>query len=67
MEHKFGSLMTVIRDQKRQNYILSSFYQTYFNPYLGSSRDNIQIYMDNLPDPIYILALYALDSVRKLF
>lgn len=62
MENKFGSLITEIRDQKRQNYVLSRFYQTYFDPYFGLSRYNIQIYTDDLPDPIYILALSALDS-----
>ena len=62
MENRFGSLITEIRDQKRPNYILSRFYQTYFDPFFGSSRYNIQIYTDDLPDPLYILALSALDS-----
>jgi hypothetical protein len=62
MENKLGSLITEIRDQKRPNYILSRFYETYFDPFFGSSRYNIQIYTDDLPDPLYILALSALDS-----
>ena len=41
---------------------LQRFSQTYFHPLFGSSKYNIQIYTDDLPDPIYILALYALDS-----
>jgi len=62
MENKINSLTTEIRDAKRPNYILSRFYQTYFNPLFRSSKYNIQIYTDDLPDSIYILALSALNS-----
>ncbi len=57
MENNMNSLITQIRDAKRQNYILTRFY-----PLLGSSKYNIQIYTDDLPDPIYILALSAFNS-----
>jgi len=63
MENKIGSLITEIRDQKRKNYILTRFYKIYENPFFGSSKYNIQVYTDDLPDPIYVLALYALDSI----
>ncbi len=63
MENKIGSLITEIRDQKRKNYVLTRFYKIYENPFFGSSKYNIQVYTDDLPDPIYVLALYALDSI----
>jgi hypothetical protein len=62
MENKISSLITEIRDGKKPSYILTRFYQTYFNPFFGFSKYNIQVHTDDLPDPIYILALYALDS-----
>lgn len=46
-----------IRDAKKPNYILNRFY-----PVFGTSKYNIQIYTDDLPDPIYILALSAFNS-----
>ncbi len=57
MENNINSLITQIRDAKRPNYILTRFY-----PLFGSSKYNIQIYTDDLPDPIYILALSAFNS-----
>jgi hypothetical protein len=57
MENKIDSLITEIRDAKKPNYILTRFY-----PLFGSSTYNIQIYNDDLPDPIYILALSAFNS-----
>jgi hypothetical protein len=62
MENKFLSLITEIRDDKRPNYVLTHFYQTNINPIYGTSKYNLKIYTDDLPDPVYILALYALDS-----
>jgi len=64
MENNIKSLITQIRDAKRQNYILTRFY-----PLLGSSKYNIQIYTDDLPDPIYILALSAfnLNTIQRRF
>jgi hypothetical protein len=62
MENKLGSLITEIRNQKRPNILLTKFSQTYFNPLFGSSKYNIEVYGNDLPDPIYILALHALDS-----
>jgi hypothetical protein len=64
MENKVGSLVTEIRNKKKTNNILSTFRQTYFHPIFASSKYNIQINTDELPHPIYILALYALDSTK---
>jgi hypothetical protein len=36
MENKINSLITEIRDAKKANYILTRFYQTYFNLLFGS-------------------------------
>lgn len=69
MENKFNSLITQIRDAKKPNYILTNFYRNNLNPFINSPMYNIRIYTNDLPDPIYILALYVLDSTfiqRKL-
>jgi hypothetical protein len=65
LENPRGSLITEIRDIKKPNYTLTRFSQTYTNPLFASSRYNIQIYQEDLPDPIYILAIYALDSTNR--
>ena len=62
MENKIGSLLTDIRNTRRPNIILTKLNPIYFNPLIGSSKYNIQIFTNQLPDPIYIVALYALDS-----
>src|SRR5689334_662858 len=62
MENKLDSLITRIRDAQKQNNILTQFSQTYFNPLSGSSRYRMNIFSDDLPDPVYILSLYAFDS-----
>jgi hypothetical protein len=64
MINRIGSSITDIRDSRRSNLILTRFSQTYLDPIFGSSKYKIQIYTDDLPDPIYILALYALDSIK---
>lgn len=63
MENKFNSLITQIYNVNKANYILSRFYENSLNPFFESSKYNIEIYTDDLPDPIYILAVYALDSI----
>ncbi|CAF1312623.1 unnamed protein product [Adineta steineri] len=63
MENKVGSSIIDVKDELRPNYILTRFYQTNLNPLFNSFKYDIQVYRDDLPDPIYILALYALDTV----
>ncbi|CAF3025515.1 unnamed protein product [Rotaria socialis] len=63
MENKFGSLITEIRDEKKPDYILTHFYRASSNVMYPSSKYKIQVYKNDLPHPIYILALYALDSI----
>ncbi|CAF1358469.1 unnamed protein product [Adineta steineri] len=63
MENKVGSSIIDVKDELRPNYILTRFYQTNLNPLFKSFKYDIQVYRDDLPDPIYILALYALDTV----
>ncbi|CAF1350155.1 unnamed protein product [Adineta steineri] len=63
MENKVGSSIIDVKDELRPNYILTRFYQTNLNTLFKSFKYDIQVYRDDLPDPIYILALYALDTV----
>ncbi|CAF3537057.1 unnamed protein product [Rotaria sp. Silwood1] len=68
MENKVDSLITEIRDEKRSNYILTRFYQIsndiIFSSSSSSSKYKIQVYTNDLPHPLYMLALYAFDSIR---
>lgn len=64
MENKYGSTITEIRDEKNSNYILTRFYQTSFSQKSPNSKYKIEIYKNDLPHPLYILSLYALDSIK---
>lgn len=57
--------MTYIRDEKRPTHLLTRFQQTYLDPVTGSLKYNMRVYTNDLPDPIYIMALYALDSMTS--
>ncbi|UJR24702.1 hypothetical protein I4U23_006076 [Adineta vaga] len=65
MENRIGSSITEIRDEKKPNYLLTRFHQTYIDPITGSLKYNVKVFTDDLPDPIYMMALYAYDSITS--
>lgn len=62
MENKYGSPVVEIRSKQKPDNVLTRFYRRSMNPRARSSRYNVKIYSNDLPDPFYILALYAYDS-----
>ena len=64
MKNEKSSLITEIRDENKSNYILSRFSQNSFNRLTGYSKYHIQIFTDDLPRPVYIFALFLLDSTN---
>ncbi|CAF0835979.1 unnamed protein product [Adineta ricciae] len=65
MENRLGSLITDIRDEQNPNYLLTRFQQTYIDPLTGSMKYAVKVFTNDLPDPIYMMALYAYDSIAS--
>ena len=62
MEQKFRSPFIDIRDESRSNLLLSRF----FPKASQSSKYHLQIYTNDLPDPLYILGFSHFNSVKKM-
>lgn len=63
MEKKFRSPLIDIRDESRSNLLLSRFFPKASQP----SKYHLQIYTNDLPDPLYILAFSLLNSGKKMW
>ena len=67
MENPSQSEIIQIRNEKRREILLTRFYPRFrypFSSFSSKSKYHLEIYSDDLPDQIYILAL-ALFNSRK--
>ncbi len=60
MEYQAFSLTTEIRDEQQPNYILARI-RMRLSSMLWSNKYDLQVYTNDLPDAIYLLALAAYD------
>jgi hypothetical protein len=60
MEHRVFSLTTEIRDAQQPDYVLARF-RIRLTSVVWSNKYDLQVYTNELPDVIYILALAAYD------
>jgi hypothetical protein len=60
MEHKAFTLTSEIRDEQRPDYILARIRKRLAS-YLWSNKYDLQVYTNELPDAIYLLAIAAYD------
>ncbi len=65
MEHKALSLTTEFRDEQQPNYILAQFRMRLISV-VWSNKYDLQVYTNEFPDAIYLLALAAYDSNNAL-
>ncbi len=60
MEHKAFLLTTEIRDEQQPNFILARMRKRLVS-YIWSNKYDLQVYTNELPDTIYLLAIAAYD------
>ena len=60
MEHKVFSLTTEFRDEQQPSYVLARF-RMRLSSVVWSNKYDLQVYTNDLPDLIYLLALAAYD------
>jgi len=60
MEYKAFSLTTEIRDEQQLNYVLARIRQR-LSSMLWSNKYDLEVYTNELPDIIYVLALAVYD------
>ncbi len=60
LEHKAFSLTAEIRDEQQPNYILAQM-RTRLSSFIWSNKYDLQVYTNELPDIIYLLAIVAYD------
>ena len=65
MEHKVLSLTTEFRDEQQLNYILARF-RIRLTSIVWSNKYDLQVYTNEFPDVIYLLAIAAYDYTNTI-